>query len=1550
MENNETQLPFTEDLGVSEIEDTGVAEKSFDWNGMLDGIEQSEDPSQGMVQPTEGVATRGIQDKGYEANSEMIETYGMDGIDRAEYDAENQQNILTRMEDKSREITDASFLTQPENIYAGRVLHKMLNGYDFTGTNEELANQTVNTMSRYETTMLEKVDWLTKMDDMTEAELLSVGYLIEEYAEKDWSLDGFIRGVGYAATAPENAIVLPSGGTAAVGTRSLAQMLAQTLKKKTAERVALEVLKRNKVNIAEGAAYFGAEDALQQNVEMKTPFKENFDFEQNLNMIGMGALVGVAFPELIKGIGKGISIANEAIRGKLRAFVEEGGLWASDKSNPESAFGQYLIHHAKNGDENAIEVLRLTLQQTTGEMKTTDEILSLMPPKKTRGSNSATHYSPHDFKTATAGEGNPNLGKTGGAETNNPVDARSTFFYRDGTRVETEQGIGTAGQIAYEKVDLSKMDIYDSKTATSEEVTEFNDMVNSKKINPAYQPTHQNRVDALEDLGYDGWENDEIIEMFSDVDMPTGRVLEENADFAGMENRSLDAPEVARAGGEAKPNLTIEATPEEGTEMYDLLQKATPEEKLAYEQAHVEPVIELGKKHGLDVSVEVTSGAFEGQTNPMMIVTVNGAHLRQELDGSFGVIGSENIDALAVEFGIETTQNSVAWYTPVYKGDQTGVNGSFDLTRKLNDAEWKEVYSSLRADTGDGIIPVQREGRIDFMNWDKLPEDKFDAAVNKAIANLDDGILSEHMYNFDSTGSFIQKADYGENTQRSTGRSGSSDLQGQDGNNDGSAFKKQVGDIQAKFKAGGFKPKVGGIDGLLEKTAALSPKAKQKFLTAQMRDASPALREQIKTELKKTSKPAKIKTPTVIKEQEAFNKHFYSKAIHEYNKIPDAKVFKDTDEVEKYLKSKGVTKDEVISLELERNLPDAKKISGKQLKEVLSANRQDEITKTVYPDHNDPKRDYDLEDYESNEVTIQEDIERDGEIVTIISDSQDTRVIRKEIDEYNYVRIDDANEKQLGRWELENELWDEVDTNDRWYSREEINAHMEENGREMDVGDEDSMKEVYLEMMEDSGKIYEKWTEASSYSDDYGNKYDTAQEARDETINIMHSEFMDNMKALQDYEDYTVPAKLEMTGRSKYRLEVYSEPNRTEPTKQTEEPHMGTDLGYPEGANKNVTVHARMTDIEDAAGLDGTVLDEVQAQGAQDYNKAGGDREMPSWDEKQAAEVELQKLDTSSIPFREEKAKITVRRQFLEEKATQIRLGRKPELDRINKEMDDLNMKFSIDAQAITKQRDNGSITPEEHKSKYDVLLEKFKKEDIALEELERQADYKNLPNYLRYRHESDKLRHEASSLTDKIDAINRKKKPFEEIYNDSGNVEPRPSMTDRSSYNKVAVFDQILIAADEGKDYFGWINGHLSNGGKADKRELGGMIQNYDVEMPRMLQKELGIIPYKADYETGAAIIENGEKSMWKPVNEIGNRDTAWNSDRTPKQVPDYRPMQGDSGFQEPSDNPWYWRFDFTPEILEKLKNAKIQLYSGGAALVGAGGSSINGEDDGTK
>lgn len=354
------------------------------------------------------------------------------------------------------------------------------------------------------------------------------------------------------------------------------------------------------------------------------------------------------------------------------------------------------------------------------------------------------HYSPTERTYLNAQEAKAAglLGGRGGVETKRPDRVPASFLYRQGANVENDIGIGVAGNKEYQ-VDLTQFKIYDHTSATNNEKEAF---INAQK---PFLEQGMNRGDAadhaLVSLGYDGQANERIVEMYSQVPLQKTRDLTENVKYAGMQPRTTDMPPVSEGGQPAGPIGTIEATPSETDPFYSLLTSRSDEERMAFEQEHIPLVNQLAKNYGIDTSIG---------------------------EGKFDIGQKDKIENFLAEYGRATNQDAVAWYTPIFNGAETGANSYAKITENLSQDEWKQLNSLL---ANSGITPVMHNGRIDFMNFVDLPEDQAVNTIKSAITQLKSDKIESKLVQFETTGNYIGKEQYGNYSSESN--SGRPDLQ-----------------------------------------------------------------------------------------------------------------------------------------------------------------------------------------------------------------------------------------------------------------------------------------------------------------------------------------------------------------------------------------------------------------------------------------------------------------------------------------------------------------------------------------------------------------------------------------------------------------------------------------------------------------------------------------------------------------------------------------------------------------------------------------------------
>jgi hypothetical protein len=220
-----------------------------------------------------------------------------------------------------------------------------------------------------------------------------------------------------------------------------------------------------------------------------------------------------------------------------------------------------------------------------------------------------------------------------------------------------------------------------------------------------------------------------------------------------------------------------------------------------------------------------------------------------------------------------------------------------------------------------------------------------------------------------------------------------------------------------------------------------------------------------------------------------------------------------------------------------------------------------------------------------------------------------------------------------------------------------------------------------------------------------------------------------------------------------------------------------------------------------------------------------------------------------------------------------------------------------------------------------------------------------------------------------------------------------KPPLYKRTQYEKLALMDQLKMAVDEDKDFFGVTNGHLQNGTYISTTK--GMIQAYDIEIPRILEKLTGQRPYAADIKNGELIkkIETTQEEMalhekredikkeyismnlpkgmsleilQKDPNHYGfTRDYA---DKILALDSEYQSIgarlldmtkiywnpklaeKGDYYENVIKHSKWFWKVDLTSDIKDRIQKSKIQLYSVGAGAGAGAAMEQNQEQEGSQ
>ena len=742
-------------------------------------------------------------------------------------------------------------------------------------------------------------------------------------------------------------------------------------------------------------------------------------------------------------------------------------------------------------------------------------------------------------------------------------------------------------------------------------------------------------------------------------------------------------------------------------------------------------------------------------------------------------------------------------------------------------------------------------------------------------------------------------------------------------------------------------------------------KATPKELQAYMRNATPEEKPAIIAKMKSFDKKAKApKAKEQITVQEEFNEQFYSRLEQEVSKIPPEKTFNTPKDAERYLLKQGVKPREIEASGVLDGLDADTPVTGAELAQHVDT-RHDKITKRVWDE--DDKVDNPLEDQadwedgvsvrngeqsnqsDSGTCTVVTD-ERNGSEVYIETRYNDEVYVDNDGREYehqemlddwydNYMYDDDFKETLSSALEdgdiaydvlpdISRQLDNQIDAYDRSIARGmELNdkqkasykrlnelADSSEDAMESDetavawvkqveseypqyaydgAKESDTVKQAVMHDAEDTEPWRESYEQKVEYEvGEYGNKFDDEDEAVQFAKDTLYEEYEwrhenDGGEA-EIFEGYSVDGG-ENYHMNTYRMENFDAKNKDE----AYEPHMNYD-NFPATNDEttNIQVHSRVLDRTDNDGKDGKVVEEVQSQWEQDWRKEGGENVEISPEEATAIEAEMK-------PFNEEYFRMDDDISVVKRKSAEV-------FKEIRERRNVLKEEFAEERANILARYEEIREKPlsERTDAENEELLAGMRRDDELSDKIRKN------PEVVRLREEGNTLDKEVNDLQVARDEYYRQNiKPLDDKLNPKIATLAPPPMKDRTEYERVAILDELTIASQEGKQFFGWNNSGIQNGSRTPDNIRQGMKNAYDLEIPRIIQKETGQTPYKA-YHDGRVPSE-ADREYW-----------------------DYNKAK-ELGYDEPGE--WYWRIDLDDELTSKLNDSKINLYSaGGATLIG--------------
>jgi len=938
---------------------------------------------------------------------------------------------------------------------------------------------------------------------------------------------------------------------------------------------------------------------------------------------------------------------------------------------------------------------------------------------------------------------------------------------------------------------------------------------------------------------------------------------------------------------------------------------ANPDLKAEYHK-EIEPIVdEIFADSGLDVVKKTdTSGLWKDGVNPSTQYEV------KIPKGGTTPEFQQQIEKTAMELAEVLEQDGVGYnvVTPrEHKADGSlaeDANG-FVLSggKQLEDADLIKFNDLLLEKYPDGNIAlVTTADGVKVFDWTEKP-----VKASDLIKTVDDIMHNLSLkYNIDQadingqvampdwkgiangTKSTKTKNTTGADRQASSGISGSgrqNDVQGQD-------LRSRVKAIQEKY-SNKVSPKdklrlpsptqsKGGADGVIAAASKLQGKAKQKALQAAMRDASPEDKQKLIAEMKqstpaKQSKPKTPKVQKIIKEREQFNSHFYSKLEHEINNIPEDQKFKSPTAALDALKKAGVKQDEIEASGITEFLDQYSStyVTGGTLQDIINQRitRPDKISKRIYTeeDFDSGASSIDRDSYEFDYTTREDGVEVSvGEAGYGTTIYDENTGVSGEIGlTYDYDRYQEVGVDG-------GEVYD-FDEAKEAYLKYDAGDYLDDAAEELKLDiDDPAVLDLAWEKAEDDGHFHEKYDYQQLWETEDGESFDELEEAAQHLYDNMYHDFSNDTynERGNSFKNYTVDGADDDYWVEIYQMEDFEVPAGSNKLTH-QEPHFGEDYqNSMEYGNDNIQAHVRYKQRTDAEGKNGDVAEELQAQWEQDWRSKGADAKPATDEEKATAQATIDDLNKENHGYVSEAAAL------------------RSEIKTLEKEMND-----KLVSEVATKDQD---VLRSELQPMQDRI-------DAAKEEL-------------------------SQNHAARTSVRERMEQPLA-VVNSSENRLAAPPIKNRTQYEKIVLLDGIFDGIENGKDFYGWINGHIQNGGNIETTV--GMSQSYDIEMPRIIQKATGETPYMMDFKTGKPILSSdGEKIMWD-----GKKMAS------PKGADEAEIKANLEYFDNLHDDQWYWRIDFTDKMKARLKDAKIEMYGvGGAALVGANGVSLEGDDDGTK
>lgn len=224
----------------------------------------------------------------------------------SDYTTEEKRNAVNDMANKIYDdqysITEEELIKDSNWIEASKDVYKELEGQEWSGSDEDLAKEGLNMMSRFNFNLsMGTINYTRQLKDADDKTKMSFYYLIDTYDKKDISKNGVLRAFKEIGLDPMTYIGIGSFGFGFAGKQATTQVAKKGLKEMLKEGAKRFVQSPTAVAATESAIYSGADDIARQEAAIGAGVQDEFSPEQTAAVSATGAALGAG---LVKGASK----------------------------------------------------------------------------------------------------------------------------------------------------------------------------------------------------------------------------------------------------------------------------------------------------------------------------------------------------------------------------------------------------------------------------------------------------------------------------------------------------------------------------------------------------------------------------------------------------------------------------------------------------------------------------------------------------------------------------------------------------------------------------------------------------------------------------------------------------------------------------------------------------------------------------------------------------------------------------------------------------------------------------------------------------------------------------------------------------------------------------------------------------------------------------------------------------------------------------------------------------------------------------------------------